>query len=169
MNITLKSRELRSWWLIIMGCMANLVYGQSSVAKFDRTAYYAVIGGTDLEAMESQIALLDKSGLKNKDAFTGALMMKRAGLLHGASQKLKAFKAGRVKLEAAIARESDNAEFRFLRLMIQENAPGILGYNDELEKDKDFIIAHFNSIPEPARQVIRDYSRQSKILSQSDF
>jgi hypothetical protein len=53
--------------------------------------------------------------------------------------------------------------------MIQENAPGILGYNDDLEKDKGFIIAHFNSIPEPTRQVIRDYSRQSKTLSQSDF
>jgi len=169
MNITVKSVGLKSWWLVIIVCAANLVYGQSSVATFDRAIYYKVIGGTDPQAMESQIALLDKSGLKSKDAFAGALMMKRAGLLHGASQKLKVFKAGRLKLDAAITRESDNAELRFLRLMIQENAPGILGYNDDLEKDKDFIIAHFNSIPEVTRQVIRDYSRQSKTLSQSDF
>jgi len=169
MNITLRSRYAKSLLLITAASLVHLVYGQLSVTGFDRAAYYKIIGSTNLEAIEGQIAVIDKSDMKNKDAFAGALMMKRAGLLSGIPSKLKAFKAGRLRLEAAITRENDNAELRFLRLMIQENAPGILGYNDDLEKDKSFILTHFNSIPETTRQVIRDYSKQSKTLSQSDF
>ena len=65
--------------------------------------------------------------------------MKKAGIINGAGKKLNLFKAGRKKLEAEIKKDSSNVELRFLRLMTQENAPGILGYKNELQTDREYI------------------------------
>jgi len=59
--------------------------------------------------------------------------MKKAGLVAGVGNKLKVFKTGLQELEASIKQDNTNAEYRFMRLMIQENAPGILGYKKEIK------------------------------------
>ncbi|OJY95834.1 hypothetical protein DC498_15415 [Terrimonas sp.] len=141
---------------------------QSSL-KIDRSNYYKIIASENLESINTQIEFVKNSGEKYKEAFEGALMMKKAGLLKGAPNKLKEFKAGRQKLEDILAKTQDNAELRFLRLIIQENAPKILGYHKELEEDHKYIVTNFKTIPEATQQAIRDYSKSSKILSLSDF
>ncbi|MFT3750863.1 MAG: hypothetical protein QM768_21295 [Agriterribacter sp.] len=140
-----------------------------SSSKIDRSNYYKIIASENLESINAQIELVKNSGEKYKEAFEGALMMKKAGLLKGAPNKLKEFKAGRQKLEEVLEKTKDNAELRFLRLIIQENAPKILGYHKELEEDHKFIVTNFKTIPEAAQHAIRDYSKSSKILSPSDF
>ncbi len=67
-------------------------------------------------------------------------------------------------LEAAIKDYPENAEFRFLRLMIQEHAPGILGYKNDLEKDSEFIQKSYKSLPDELQQIMVDYSKKSKFL-----
>jgi hypothetical protein len=49
------------------------------------------------------------------------------------------FKSGRSKLESAITKDKENTEYRFLRLIIQEHAPRIVKYRNELEKDSKWI------------------------------
>ena len=66
--------------------------------------------------------------------FTGALLMKKAGFNAPPAIKLHLFKSGHKMLEAAIRNNPENAEFRFLRLIIQEHAPGILGYKNDIGK-----------------------------------
>ena len=90
--------------------------------------------------------------------------MKRAGIGGNPISKLKLFKKGHKLLEAAIKEDPNNTEFRFLRLMIQENAPGILGYNVNEEKDSEFIRKEYKSLPEDLQKTISDYNRTSKVL-----
>lgn len=149
-------------------CCNQLLQAQQT-ATIDRSSYYKAISSADLDLINTAINTVNKSTEKNKQAFEGALIMKRAGLLKGPSNKLKEFKAGKQKLEDVLDKNKDNAELRFLRLIIQENAPKILGYHKELEEDHKYIVSNFNSIPEATQKVIRDYSKSSKELSPSDF
>lgn len=130
---------------------------------------YVALSSENLVSIDKELNTVDKVGDKNKTAYEGALRMKRAGLLKGAGNKLKEFKAGREKLENAISANGNSAEYRFLRIMIQENAPKILGYNDELEEDVKFLKEHFKSLPNSVQKVVLDYSKKSKILKPSDF
>ncbi len=52
------------------------------------------------------------------------------------------FKEGKEKIERAIEMEPHNAELRYLRMLIQLNTPGFLGYNDNIEEDFDHFIKH---------------------------
>ncbi|HTB24177.1 MAG TPA: hypothetical protein VK711_02345, partial [Puia sp.] len=78
--------------------------------------------------------------------------------------KLRLFKSGRKLLEAAIINYPENAEFRFLRLIIQEHAPGVLGYKNDLEKDSEFIQKSYKSLPDELQQIMVSYSKKSKFL-----
>ena len=90
--------------------------------------------------------------------------MRRAGIGGNPVSKLALFKKGHKLLEASIKQDPKNAEFRFLRLMIQENAPGILGYKVDEVKDSEFIRKSFKSLPEELQKTISDYNKTSKIL-----
>jgi len=120
--------------------------------------------------LDQQLNLLKQWSGPEKQAYSGALTMKKAGYVSGAGKKLRTFKAGNKDLEAAIDQDKDNAEYRFLRLMIQEHAPGILGYNDNLQADSDYIRKSFKNLHPAARQAVIDYTKtNSKYLSEKDF
>ncbi len=50
--------------------------------------------------------------------------------------KLDAFNEGREELDDCIEKYPENLELRYLRLAVQINAPGILGYDENIEEDK---------------------------------
>ena len=76
---------------------------------------------------------------------------------------------GKAKLEPAIAKDTTNAEYRFLRLQIQEHAPKAVKYNDKLNSDKMFISKEYKNLSPEIQQAILDYSKQSKILLPADL
>ncbi|HRN58312.1 MAG TPA: hypothetical protein PLL71_17755 [Agriterribacter sp.] len=155
--------------VIILLLTAKLSPAQSSAAHFNRKAYYAAFTGNNMIAIQQQLDIINLRLQDQKDAFEGALMMKKAELLKGASHKLKEFKAGKEKLEHMIALHTENAEFRFLRLIIQEKAPKILGYDKHLEENRQYLVEHFRSVPASVQAAILDYSKSSKVLSPQDF
>lgn len=152
---------------VLLLCTAG--YAQTGATAFNRTAFYTAFASNNVNTIEKQLDIVGESLRDEKEAFEGALMMKRAGLIKGASHKLKAFKAGKEKLENMLDKYADNAEYRFLRLMIQEKAPKILGYDKQLEEDHKYVIEHFKTIPEAAQKAILNYSKSSKVLSPTDF
>jgi hypothetical protein len=79
------------------------------------------------------------------------------------------FRSGLKKLEKSIAEESGNAELRFLRLMIQENAPGILNYRNEIEEDSKMVRSAYKKLPKVVQQAVSDYSKKSKVLKPEYF
>ena len=142
---------------------------QENTIAFNRGDFYAAMSSREIGDVNGQINSLKEASVHGKPAFEGALLMKKAGLINGPSRKLNLFKQGHNKLEAEISRDSSNGEFRFLRLMIQEHAPGMLHYKGDLEKDSAYIRHSFKKLPEEVQRAITDYSKTSKVLRPGDF
>ena len=136
-------------------------------SALNRGNYYEAITGNDVSRMDVQLAVLEKLG--GHEAFTAALLMKKSGLLADAKEKLRLFKAGHQHLEASIAKDSLNTEYRFLRLLIQENAPKIVNYNKEIKKDASYLRKNFKNLPSVLQNTILDYSKRSEELKPEDF
>jgi hypothetical protein len=142
----------------------NSLFAQEVKSKLNREKFYSVISSDDLNKVDDQLRSLEELTIPEKEGFTGALLMKKAGLLKNVKNKIKLFKEGNHKLEDAIEKDSLNIEYRFLRLIIQENAPDILNYHKDLKKDSTFIKENYKNLPLVVRQAIEDYSKKSKVL-----
>ena len=151
------------WGFLLVLCFGSAMNLPGQRA-FDRSAFYAAMASSKLEVVDDQLAVIKGMTGVEKEAYEGALLMKKSGLVTKAKEKLSLFKSGRAKLENSIARDKDNTEFRFLRLIIQEHAPKIVNYRDELEKDSKQIKTNFKSLPEIVQQAIMDYSKKSTVL-----
>jgi len=135
----------------------------------DRTSFYEAMSSSDPDRLDKEIKNLAALHFSTKEAFLGALEMKKAGLIKGVKNKLSLFKSGHKKLEAAIVQDSKNTELRFLRLMIQENAPKTLGYNKDLQADASWIREHFSGLSGTIQQAVRRYSKTSAVLPATDL
>lgn len=95
--------------------------------------------------------------------------MKKSGLVKTAAHKLKLFKEGKKKLEKAISLEQNNAEYRFLRLIIQENCPPILKYNGQISEDLAQVKSNYKKFDAVLKKAVLNYSKNSKYLKESDL
>lgn len=137
----------------------------------DKSAYYKALESGNLAAIDAQLSKVNAAPAVEKTAYEGTLLMKKAQLVSKSKDKLDLFKSGRSKLESCISKYKENTEYRFLRLIIQENAPKVVKYNTNLDEDSRLIQANFTRLSPHLQQVILDYSRKSKILklSQAQF
>jgi len=72
--------------------------------------------------------------------------------------KYSSFKKGVGLLEEAIQADPTNAELRFLRLSIQNNAPSFLGYHKQAKQDKLFLYDNITALKdEELKAIISDY------------
>jgi hypothetical protein len=143
--------------------------GDPEWQSFDKAAFYHIMASGDLDAVNDELNLLSEKPSPERSAYEGALLMRKAGLLAMPGEKLRSFKAGRIKLESALVKDSANVEYHFLRLIIQEHAPGIVKYSKELQKDGSFIRQNFKALPAAVQNAIIDYSKHSKTLRPEDF
>ena len=147
----------------------GLLQASPQMKAFDRPAFYMAMASNNLAEVEGQLTVIRSSGIADKEAYEGALLMKKSGLVSKAKEKLSLFKSGRSKLESALAKDNRNAEFRFLRLIIQEHAPKIVNYRGDIEQDSDLIRSGFKNLPPVVQQAIIDYSKRSTILKPAYF
>jgi len=136
---------------------------------FDKDLYYAAMSSNSIEKLNEQLKIIKVTTVNSKDAYEGALLMKKAGLVNTAKEKLNLFKTGRRMLDAMIKKDTNNAEFRFLRVMIQENAPKLVNYRSELQADCAYIVTVYKKLSASLQQVILQYSQHSKNLHAKDF
>lgn len=137
-----------------------------SVGAINRERYYSAFESKSLEKINKEIKLLQqhKSSVL-KDAFLGAMIMKRAQFLKTPKEKVNVFKKGKELLESAIKKHPKNAEFRFLRLAIQENCPKLLKYNTNLNEDSEVITKQFTTLHSITRKHIKKYAQHSQKLN----
>jgi hypothetical protein len=140
------------------------VQGKPQKMRFDKSAFYNAMASDKLEAINTQLTILRGISINEKEAYEGALLMKKAGLVNKAKEKLSLFKTGRLKLETAIKKDTLNIEFYFLRLIIQEHAPKAVEYRSDLENDSELIRSNYKNLPDVVKQAIKDYSKKSKVL-----
>lgn len=136
------------------------------------SSFYEAFESKSLSQIELTLAELEISTQKDATtllAYKGALLTKKASFAKTPMQKLKLFREGAATLNQAIEKSPNNAEFRFLRLVIQENAPAILGYNKNKTEDAVVVIKYYDSLPVTLRNYIKKYTAQSKILKSSDL
>ena len=101
------------------------------------------------------------------NGFAIAQMKTADTLLFG--RKTYELMAGYWPMEEAIKNDEENAEYRFLRLVIQENAPKIVKYRGNIENDTEIIRASFKKLAPVVQQAITDYSKKSTFLKPTDF
>jgi hypothetical protein len=159
----------------LIGIALFLIYGaaiappRSSVighpsSDLNRPAFYKAMEENNKALVNDQLSELETAPDELRRAFMGAMLMKKASFRAPPSVKLRLFKKGHKMLEAAIRQEPDNAEYRFLRLIIQEHAPSVLGYKNDVQNDCEYIRKSYKSLPDEVQHAIANYSKKSKFL-----
>jgi hypothetical protein len=130
----------------------------------DKSNFYSVMASARLREINEELTLIASSSIKEKEAYEGALLMRKAGLLIPPHEKLSSFKTGYHKLEAALAKDSSNGEYHFLRLIIQEHVPKFVHYDKDRVTDSQDVYRAYRNLPPAVQTAILDYSRHSKLL-----
>jgi hypothetical protein len=136
---------------------------------FDKAGFFSVMASGKLEEINAELSVLETSAVKEKEAYEGALLMRKAGLLSRPKEKLATFKSGYIKMESSMAKDSGNIEYHFLRLMIQEHAPKVVHYDKDREKDSQDIIRSFPSLSPVLQKAILNYCPYSKLLHEREL
>jgi hypothetical protein len=160
--------KLRVVSVVLLMVSAIIIRATPTQHSFDKSRYYEVISSENINAVNEELKVIEGSSNPDKDAFEGALLMKKASFVKG-PDKLHLFKSGRSKLENSIKKNMDNTELRFLRVIIQEHAPKIVNYRGDLQNDAQIIQHSFRSLSPVVQKAIADYSKQSKIISEKEL
>lgn len=134
------------------------------------STFYKALYSDSLVTIESALKKLEQEKSSSKiKAYKGGLTMKKSDYQKAAAQKVALFKKGHQLLEGAIKDAPQNAEYRFIRLTIQEHAPKILKYNKNITEDKALIVKGYSKLSKTTQAYILDYAQQSAILNVEDF
>ncbi len=101
--------------------------------------------------------------------YKGASHMMMAKHVGNPFSKLSHFNKGKKIFTAAIEEDPGNPELRFLRFSVQAEAPGFLGYKENLQEDKKLLLQKVYDIKDPGlKKMIRDYLLTSKAVSETE-
>lgn len=101
--------------------------------------------------------------------YYGAAHMMMAKHVINPFSKMSHFNKGKKLYTRAIGSAPENIELRFLRFAVQSEAPGFLGYKENLEEDKNFLLSHIQKVSDPELyKMIVEYLLDSKSLSTSE-
>ena len=78
------------------------LFAQGNDNGFTKKDFYLVMAGKNREAVDKQLDILKSGSVTDKNAYEGALLMKKAGLAGSAKKKLELFKQGHRKLESIL-------------------------------------------------------------------
>jgi DNA-binding transcriptional regulator GbsR (MarR family) len=147
--------------LVLIACCSLTAYSQ-----LDRKAIYGALSSDSKELVQKQLDELQKLKESSESkAFKGALTMKVAQFQKTPKEKLDLFNAGKKLLETEIKSNDVNVEYRFLRLLIQENAPKQLKYNGNITEDATSIISGYSKLKDSTKTALELYAKKSSSLS----
>ncbi len=147
-----------------------LWHAADSASISSRKEFYTALTGRSEALIDKVLTELEKGESTSlKRAYEGAMMMRKAHFLKGPANKLRLFKEGHQQFETEIARNPENAEYRFIRFCIQENAPKILKYNTDLQTDLELIVEKYQTMPEDLKEEVMIYAKVSGRLHPEDL
>jgi hypothetical protein len=136
---------------------------------FDKAGFYSVMASGKLDEINTELSMVGASSIKEREAYEGVLLMRKAGLLKRPNEKLAAFRSGYIRMERSMKKDSGNIEYHFLRLMIQEHAPKVVHYDKDQVKDSQDIIRSFPTLSPILQKAILDYCPHSKLLHERNL
>lgn len=133
--------------IIIMGLLiSHNVYSNETVLNF-RNHYYGVcLNETSIHEFDTYLSLYKHTNDPTVKGYQSVIWFLWADFYINPIKKWKCFTKGVKKLDQLIKSNSSNIELRFLRLTIQENVSFFLGYNNNVEADKQFIYNGLSNI-----------------------
>lgn len=155
----------------ILSCLTILVLSIQTVNLVDVRASYK-LAAQDKMQIDSFSDMMQ--GITKKDnvalvAYKGASLALQAKYAKTIKEKKEGFLNGVNYIEFSIAKKPNAIEPRFVRLSIQENAPKILKYRENIDEDKAFIIKQYRHISSKNLQLhIKDYILQSNLFSEEE-
>jgi hypothetical protein len=161
--------DRRLVFLLFLVTSVGFAKADNLLQKFEKSAFYQVMASGKLDDVNDELTAIAGAPAGDRDAYEGVLLMRKAGLLSKPKDKLQNFKSGRIKFQAAFMADSNNTEFRFLRLGIQEHAPKIVKYHSDINADKVYIKEHFKSLSPVVQHAVLEYSKTSKVLHPEDL
>lgn len=148
-----------------MKFLFNILFIAFLANGINSETFYSVFSGTDINEIDKQISVLEESKLSELHTiYLGALLTKKSNAQKDVKIKIATFKKGAGLIEETIESNPDNIEYRFIRYIIQENAPKILKYNSNLTEDKVFIESNFDKASIFIQKEIKKYSKISTSL-----
>lgn len=156
-------------FLLFLTTLAGFVKAGNLFQKFEKSAFYQAMASGTLDDINRELNAVASAPAGERDAYEGILLMRKGGLLKKPKDKLQSFKSGRIKFQTAFMADSNNTEFRFLRLGIQEHAPKIVKYRSNINADKAYIKEHFKALSPVVQHAVLEYSKTSKVIHPEDF
>lgn len=132
----------------------------------EKSDYYDALSSNNIITINSMIEKIkEEEKTSMHQAYLGSLIAKKSGHLKDISQKINLFKKGISLLENEISTHPEVAEYKFLRLILQEQSPRILNYKNNISKDCQDINKNFSAFDDELKIIILQYSKNSKFLS----
>jgi hypothetical protein len=121
--------------------------------EFVRSNYARAV--KDKQLCRSLINQLTNDGQNSVHlAYLGAFQTIWANHTINPITKLSSFNKGKNNIEKAVKSNPADVEIRILRLSVQKNCPGFLGYDDNINEDTAILVEKINSISSPALREI---------------
>lgn len=134
-------------------------------SNFNITEFYQILSSNDEKLIITSISKLEKNKASSTNkVYLSALYMKQSDFEKDLKTKIEKFKKGAMILEEEISLNTNNVEYRFIRLIIQENSPKILKYNQNIIEDKQMILDNFSKLETQLKSEIEKYAKNSKVL-----
>ncbi len=113
---------------------------------------------------------LTKNALQNDggiyEGYHGAALALKASFSWNPFSKLSFFNKGKKMIDVAIQSEPNNIELRMIRLSIQSNAPKIVGYYQNIEEDKKFILDNIEGVSgQELKEYVEGYISHSPVFA----
>ena len=93
-------------------------------------------------------------------AYKGASVILKARFVKDKAIKKKYFTDGATLINDAVKNDSKDVENRLIRLIIQENIPKFIKYNQNIQQDKQFIVDNYNSAPKEVQTLVKTYAKK---------
>lgn len=137
-------------------------------AALDRKSFFKSISTEDQSTLKAEREKLSKlADSDDKRAFLATIIMKESQFMPTVKGKWDKFVLGKNALEKEIKANANNAEYRFLRLLIQENAPKVVRYSGNVSQDAQFIAKNLSTINAITKKTIQDYAKKSPALTKA--
>lgn len=106
----------------------------------------------DAAQLNKLMLQVDSGALSVMVCYKGANEMIQAKYAINPITKLDKFNKGKDMIQKAFSRDTLNLEIRFIRFAIQSNLPAFLNYNNDLNKDKRFLLVNTKASKDPELQ-----------------
>lgn len=109
------------------------------------------------------------------DGYIAATNMVMAKHVFNPYSKFKYFIDGKKLLEKTILKHPENTELRLIRFAIQTNVPTFLGYNQEINADKLFLLKNYSKLDinsandNQLKLIIKEYLVKSGLCTSSEI